>query len=182
MGQGAVWAWPTFLNSITDEDCRANYMTSQLSMQAHTAPLGIKFYDYKEETPPDCPPGVAFPKYMDGYAFIAMHGSWNRDVPVGYSVVYVEMDENGDVMGDPKDLLSHVPPAAKWPDGFRPVDVDFDACGRLLVSSDGSQNVNSYGGAKIVRIEFGTASSPTGTSAIMRLIHRTFASTILCKI
>ena len=164
MGRGTVWAWPTFLNNtVTDEDCRSNYITSQLSMQAHTAPLGTTFYRYTEEIPSDCPPDVAFPKAMDGYAFIAMHGSWNRDVPVGYNVVYVEMDKNGDVVGEPKDLLSHAPPSAQWRDGFRPVDVDFDACGRLLISSDGSYNVNSYGGSKIVRIESVSSSSPSGT-------------------
>lgn len=166
LGQGTVWAWPSFLANVTDEDCRANYMTSELSMQAHTAPLGITFYSYTEETSPDCPSGVAFPKEMDGYAFIAMHGSWNRDVPVGYSVVYVEMDENGDVVGEPKDLLSHIPPFARWGDGFRPVDVDFDSCGRLLVSSDGSHNVNNYGGSKIVRIDAVTSNTPSGTSRI----------------
>lgn len=31
------------------------------------------------------------------------------------------------------DLVKHQPPDAKWEDGFRPVDVAFDECGRLLV-------------------------------------------------
>jgi hypothetical protein len=62
----------------------------------------------------------------------------------------VEMDENGDVVGqDPVDLLMHQPPNARWDDGFRPVDVSFDDCGRLLVSSDGTRGE----GSKIVRIE-----------------------------
>ena len=38
------------------------------------------------------------------------------------------MDEEGNAAGDPVDLLAHQPPNAKWEDGFRPVDVDFDAC------------------------------------------------------
>jgi hypothetical protein len=90
---------------------------------------------------------------MDGFAFIALHGSENRDVPVGYSVIYIAMDENGDPVGEPVKLLAHVPPNAQWDDGFRPVDVEFDDCGRLLVSSDGTLTSGTYRGSKIVRIE-----------------------------
>ena len=81
--------------------------------------------------PSSCPQRAAFPKEMDGYAFIAYHGSWNRDIPTGYKVVYVEMNENGDPVGRaPYDLLKHEPPNAQWEDGFRPVDTSFDECGR----------------------------------------------------
>jgi hypothetical protein len=59
------------------------------------------------------------------------------------------MDAEGNVASEPIDLLAHVPPNARWDDGFRPVDVDFDECGRLLLSSDGSGGL----GSKIVRIE-----------------------------
>jgi hypothetical protein len=59
------------------------------------------------------------------------------------------MDENGDAIGEPIDLLSHEPPNAQWEDGFRPVDVEFDICGRLLITSDGTQG----NGSKVVRLE-----------------------------
>jgi hypothetical protein len=49
----------------------------------------------------------------------------------------------------PIDLLSHGGGGAQWTDGFRPVDVSFDACGRLLVSS----NETAGRGSKIVRVE-----------------------------
>jgi hypothetical protein len=119
-------------------------------MQAHSTPLGITFYKYKPpgEIPDNCP-GGAFPESMDGYVFIAFHGSWNRDIPTGYKLVYVEMDVDGNVASEPIDLLAHIPPSARWDDGFRPVDVDFDECGRLLLSSDGTGGR----GSKIVRIE-----------------------------
>lgn len=157
MGRGTVWAWPDFLNdgTVTDEDCRNNYVGAEVSMQAHSAPLGITFYEWKEpdERPAACANAAgAFPRDMDGYAFIGFHGSWNRDIPTGYKVVYVAMDENGRAVGEePVDLLAHAGAGARWDDGFRPVDVDFDACGRLLVSSDGSRGV---GGSKLVRIEY----------------------------
>lgn len=157
LGQGTIWAWPSFLGDgrITDDQCRANYEPPVMALQGHSAPLGITFYEWKapEDRPASCPPNVAFPEAMDGYAFIAYHGSWNRDVPTGYKVVYVAMDENGNPNGTtPVDLLAHEAPNAKWDDGFRPVDVDFDDCGRLLISSDGDRQ-DGYKGSKFVRME-----------------------------
>ena len=155
MGRGTAWAWPSFLEAgtVTDEDCRQNYLGPEISMQAHSAPLGITFYEFQsaQNRSSECGDG-AFPAEMDGYAFIGFHGSWNRDVPTGYKVVYVPMDENGRATGQPVDLLAHRGSGARWPDGFRPVDVDFDACGRLLVSSDGTRSMGS--GSKLVRIEY----------------------------
>jgi len=153
LGIGTVWAWPSFLYGleITDQQCRENYEPPMLSIQAHSAPLGIVFYDYEpsQDLPVDCRGIQPFPEDMDGFAFIAYHGSWNRDTPTGYKVVYVPMAD-GVPTGQPIDLLAHEPPNAKWEDGFRPVDVDFDICGRLYVTSDGTQGR----GSKIVRIEY----------------------------
>ena len=159
LGRGTVWAWPGVTRNgvaVTDTDCRENYATAEVAMQAHSAPLGITFYQYNDNLPDECnsnSTGGAFPPSMDGYAFIAFHGSWNRDIPTGYKVVYVAMDENGHAAGQPVDLLAHAGTNARWRDGFRPVDVDFDVCGRLLVTSDGTRN-QGYGGSKVVRIEY----------------------------
>ncbi len=46
--------------------------------QAHSAPLGLAFYD-----------GNQFPAEMRGDAFVALHGSWNAGKPTGYKVVRV---------------------------------------------------------------------------------------------
>jgi glucose/arabinose dehydrogenase len=122
-------------------------------MQAHSAPLGLTFYNYQAVRPNECDGVIPFPPEMDGFVFIAFHGSWNRVVPTGYKVVYVPTTSDGDVDGGmnavPIDLLRHSGPGAEWVDGFRPVDVSFDDCGRLLVSSDGSGG----SGAKVIRIE-----------------------------
>jgi glucose/arabinose dehydrogenase len=159
-GRDTVWAWPSFLDDgvVTDEQCRSDYVPPVLSMQGHSAPLGIVFYKWKspDELPEECT-NDPFPEKMNGYAFIAFHGSWNRDVPTGYKVVYVPFDERGDPTDCAIDLLAHEPPDAKWEDGFRPVDVDFDDCGRLLVSGDGS-------GSKMVRIEYVASNDPDGES------------------
>jgi glucose/arabinose dehydrogenase len=162
-GRGAAWAWPSFLANgvVTDDMCRSqeDYVPPAVAMQGHSAPLGITFYKWTapENRPDHCANVMAFPQAMDGFAFIAFHGSWNRDIPTGYKVVYVPMDESGNVpaVTEPQvfDLLAHTPPDAQWQDGFRPVDVEFDSCGRLVVSSDGSRRNGVYEGSKLVRIE-----------------------------
>ena len=160
--RGTPWAWPTFLESgqITDDQCRSDeYSVVALAMQAHSAPLGLTFYKYKTNRPAACSGVDPFPVEMDGNLFIAFHGSWNRDIPTGYKVVRVPITSDGTgVVGgntaDPIDFLKHNSELAKWDDGFRPVDVAFDECGRLLVSSDGSRDVNDFGGSKVVRIEY----------------------------
>lgn len=157
-GRGSVWAWPgSFDMNYTDAQCQTDFVPPKLAMQAHSAPLGITFYNWKpdSERPANCTGG--FPQEMDGYAFIAFHGSWDRTIPTGYKVVYVPMDAEGNVTSLPGenltdvpiDLLTHVPPNAQWENGFRPVDVDFDPCGRLLVTSDGSGST----GSMVIRIE-----------------------------
>jgi len=168
LGKGTAWAWPTFLDSFTDQMCRENYDAPILAMQAHSAPLGITFYQYSSATskPTECQGVEPFPESMDGDAFIAFHGSWNREIPTGYKVVHVPVTEDGTgVVGgigaDPIDFLYAEGESAQWDDGFRPVDVSFDACGRLLVSSDGSQD-DGYLGSKIVRIQRTPQDEPVG--------------------
>jgi glucose/arabinose dehydrogenase len=46
--------------------------------QAHSAPLGLVFYDRDR-----------FPAKYRGGAFVALHGSWNSSKPTGYKVVFV---------------------------------------------------------------------------------------------
>ncbi len=88
---------------------------------AHTAPLGIRFYD-----------GAMFPAEYRGDAFVALHGSWNRSKKVGYAVVRVPID--GETVGTP------VPFVTGFLDGEsvsgRPVDVLVMPDGALLVSDD----------------------------------------------
>jgi len=93
-----------------------------LEMQAHMAPLGLTFYAAEQ-----------FPPQYRGL-FIALHGSWNRSVPVGYKVMRVPLVD-GHVAGPAEDF------ATGWlkPDGSswgRPVGVTVAADGSLLVSDD----------------------------------------------
>ncbi|KAL9191226.1 hypothetical protein ACHAXT_000932 [Thalassiosira profunda] len=145
-GANTPWAWPSFLASgYTDEWCRENTNKSAMSMPAHSAPLGMTFHNWREMTQEEyndsgCTGG--FPKSMAKYAFIAFHGSWNRSPPTGYKVVFVPFDDRGNPTALPIDLLRHDgDDSAKWPIDVRPVDVQFDSCGRLYMTEDGTGTV-----------------------------------------
>jgi glucose/arabinose dehydrogenase len=95
-----------------------------VEMQAHSAPLGLVFYD-----------GDQFPEEYRGDLFVAFHGSWNRSEPTGYKVVRVLMHADGP-QGAVQDF------AAGWlrEDGSnwgRPVDVVVASDGSLIISEDG---------------------------------------------
>jgi glucose/arabinose dehydrogenase len=168
LGRGTTWAWPTTMNVVTDEECRSEYDAPIFTMPAHSAPLGIEFYKYPDVL---CDGVSPFPREMDGYAFVAYHGSWNREIPTGYKVVYVPVNATGQVVGEAVDLLSYNGTGAKWSEGrykgLRPVDMSFDPCGRLLVTSDGTKNKNEsfYYGDMVIRIESTVSIPPAPTSS-----------------
>ena len=145
-GAGSVWAWPPINSDWTHDDswCRAETEPSIMAMQAHSAPLGITFFNVSTPTKPphslvECTGG--FPAHMLGDAFVGFHGSWNRDTPTD-KVVHIPMNTKGaPCFSAPNDFLCHAGGTAKWPSGSRPVDVRFDSCGRLLVSDDGANQV-----------------------------------------
>jgi len=145
MGRGTVWAWPDTMNTFRNDDwCRTNSRLPELSMQGHSAPLGLTFFDKNAvANGPDeafCSGiGGTFPSERDGDLYIGFHGSWNRDIPTGYKVVHVPFDgPGGSPIGEVIDLFWHGGNGARWPSRVRPVDVAFDRCGRLLVSDDGA--------------------------------------------
>lgn len=83
LGNGTLWATqnPTPTSTMTDAWCRSETIGPVWAMQAHTAPLDIRF-DTSSQIVQS--PGVA--------AVIALHGSWNRDVASGARVDYLTLD------------------------------------------------------------------------------------------
>jgi glucose/arabinose dehydrogenase len=63
-------------------------VASHIDLPAHTAPLGIAFF-----------PGEGWPEDYRNDALVAMHGSWNSSVPVGYKIVRIRMDKDGGFLG-----------------------------------------------------------------------------------
>ena len=176
-GRGTIWAWPSTMATKNDQWCRDNTIRPVLSMQAHSAPLGITFFNYSNSSTSadDCPDDGGFPKSMNGNAFIAFHGSWNRNPPTGYKVVRVPMGDNGNPTVDEAiDFFCHHDKSgsgAKWPNGFRPVDVVFDKCNRLLITSDGTGSASTRKGNGIVIVTYngggnsGSINSPSPSAS-----------------
>ncbi len=132
---GAFYGWPWFyLGDHPDArpgagrpDLAADVTAPDVLLAAHSAPLGIAFYD-----------GTAFPPAWRG-AFVALHGSWNRARRTGYKVVRLGFD--GDrADGSYQDFLTGfvLSDGAVW---GRPVGVAVAADGALLVSEDGNGTI-----------------------------------------
>lgn len=134
--EGGFYGWPWFYIG-GNADPRHNGARADLAdrvtvpdvlMQAHSAPLGIAFYD-----------GTLFPEDYRGDAFVAMHGSWNRNERTGYKVVRL-LFENGKPTGEYEDFMTGfvVSGAAVW---GRPVGVTAGRDGALYVTEDGSGTI-----------------------------------------
>src|SRR6201991_921962 len=87
--EGANFGFPyCHANGIADPDVKKPNPCAGVQLPAaltgpHAAGLGIKFYT-----------GTMFPKQYKNVAFIARHGSWNREKKFGYDVVIART--NGD--------------------------------------------------------------------------------------
>lgn len=78
----------------TDFDC-SKTIAPAVEMQAHSAPLGLLFYD-----------GEMFPAEYRGSLFVTFHGSWNRNLPTGYKVVRIKFSDKGEAQGSPEDFIT----------------------------------------------------------------------------
>lgn len=93
-----------------------------LSVQAHSAPLGLAFYT-----------GTMFPVEYSGDAFMTYHGSWNRNVPTGAKVVRVRVQNGRPTSSEDFVTGWQLADGRRW---GRPVSVIVAADGALLVSDD----------------------------------------------
>jgi len=100
----------------------------KVQMQAHSAPLGLAFYE-----------GSNFPAEYRNNIFLAFHGSWNRSVPTGYKIVRVKLDDKGQPQGGPEDFITGWLAPGETQKGRwmgRPVGVAFADDGAMYVSDD----------------------------------------------
>lgn len=129
--------------TFNDTTCNLEYISPRIALEAHTAPLDIKFY-----RPDDCTTSNFGCNY-NNTAFIAKHGSWNRPDPQGYSVGYITFRAN---VSDPdaaainsedawEDILEPEDEEDCPEDCFRPVGIAFDKQGRMFVTSDSTKEL-----------------------------------------
>jgi len=78
---------------------------------------------------------------MTGDAFVAFHGSWNRNPPAGYRVARIPIDPQTHLpTGKVYDILFESN-ATNCNPCFRPVDLTFDSKGHLIVTADASSEL-----------------------------------------
>ena len=127
---GGFYGWPwSYYGQTVDTrveprnpDMVARALRPDYALGAHTASLGLTFYD-----------GTLVPAWRDA-AIIGQHGSWNREPRSGYKVVSVAFVD-GRPVGLPRDILTGFLNADGEAMG-RPVGVQTDAAGALLVADD----------------------------------------------
>jgi glucose/arabinose dehydrogenase len=127
--QGLNFGFPScHSGSIPDPDLgsNGNYTCNSMVPPAwmlgpHVAPLGMRFYE-----------GTQFPEEYQGQIFIAEHGSWNRDTPIGYRLALVRL-QNNTAVGHEIFADGWLQNETAW---GRPVDVQTLKDGSLLVSDD----------------------------------------------
>ena len=128
--RGGFYGWPySYYGQHVDArpkpprpDLVAKAIKPDFALGPHTASLGLAFSDRAN----------LGPAFRSG-AFVGQHGSWNRNPPSGYRVIYVPF-AGAQPSGDPIDVLT----------GFlvgdkaygRPVGVEIGRDGALLVADD----------------------------------------------
>ncbi len=101
----------------------AEAITPDYALGTHTASLGLVSSK-----------GAALPERFENGMFVGQHGSWNREPPSGYKVIFVPFYQ-GRPSGDPLDVLTKF--LSDEGDAFgRPVGVAIDKKGALLVADD----------------------------------------------
>jgi glucose/arabinose dehydrogenase len=133
---GAFYGWPWYyLGSNEDPrhrgerpDLKAKVTVPDVLIQAHSASMGMVFYDSDQ-----------FPSEHRGDAFAAEHGSWNRAKRVGYKVIRVLL-KDGTPTGEYEDFMTGfvVNDSSVW---ARPVGIAVAHDGALLVSEDGNGTI-----------------------------------------
>ena len=99
-----------------------------LELGAHVAPTGLSFYD-----------GDLFPSKYKNTLFMTLHGSWNRSRKVGYKVIAVHFDENGELLYH-KDFITGWLQKSNGQEKVlgRPAAVLQKSDGSILISDDGA--------------------------------------------
>lgn len=106
-----------------DPDLVASAIAPDYALGAHTASLGLEFYN-----------ADLYPSSYKGGAFIGQHGSWNRKPHSGYKVIFVPFAD-GKPNGPPQDFLTGFLDQDEIAQG-RPTGVTIDKAGALLLADD----------------------------------------------
>jgi glucose/arabinose dehydrogenase len=143
---GGFYGWPySYIGRNEDPrrrgerpDLVARAIVPAVLIQSHSAALGIVFYE-----------GRMFPAEYRGSAFVALHGSWNRQRRTGYKIIRIPF-RNGRPTGGYDDFVA----------GWMTDETSRRVWGRpvgLLVLGDGSLLISDDGAGKIWRVTYSLA-------------------------
>lgn len=136
--EGGFYGWPySYFGQNVDArvkekrpDLVKKAIVPDVAMGAHTASLGLAFYDQSQ-----------FPARYSNGAFVGQHGSWNRKEFSGYKVAFVPFNGAGRA-GEMEDFLTGFIVDPKKDEVYgRPVGVAVLPDGSLLVADDGGNVV-----------------------------------------
>jgi glucose/arabinose dehydrogenase len=114
----------------------ASTRTPDVLFQAHSAALGLKFYN-----------GNTFPERYRNGAFVAFRGSWNRNQGTGYKIVFVPFNANNRPAGYYEDFVTGFLTNPSGPTTWgRPVG--------LLTLGDGSLIFTDEANGRIYRVQY----------------------------
>jgi glucose/arabinose dehydrogenase len=153
--EGAFYGWPySYYGQTVDERVKpqkpemvARAVRPDFALGPHVAALGLASGK-----------GNALPPQFAEGMFVGEHGSWNRDPPSGYKVVFVPF-RDGRPAGAPVDVLTGFLDAKGQALG-RPVGVAIDRRGALLVADDVGNTVWRVTAAGTTTAQAGAASAP----------------------
>ena len=135
---GGFYGWPyAYMGKVEDPrrkgerpDLVQKTLTGNVLIESHSAVLGLAFNE-----------GRMFPSEYRGDAFVALHGSWNRNKRTGYKIIRIRF-KNGKPLGGYDDFLVGwmMGPDIKEVWG-RPVGLLFLRDGSMLITDDGANKV-----------------------------------------
>lgn len=144
--EGGFYGWPyVYIGKNVDprrkDDVKPehleNVIVPDVLVTSHSAALGMVFYD-----------GKMFPEEYRGDAFVAFHGSWNRERLTGYKIVRIPFGDDGKPVDNAyEDFLT----------GWLPDPASNEVWGRpvgLVVLKDGSMLITDDGANKIWRVSY----------------------------
>jgi glucose/arabinose dehydrogenase len=117
----------------------ATTLNPSVLFKAHETAIGVVFYS-----------GTTFPAEYRNDAFVAIRGSWNRKIGVGYKVVRVRMNAQGTPVGGYENFVTgwHVNP------GQNGVPQVFGRPLSLVQATDGSMLIADDAGGTIWRLRY----------------------------
>ena len=135
--EGGFYGWPWYYTGNHEDprhagarpDLADKVIVPDVLEQAHSASLQMTFYTATNGV-------AAFPAEYRGDAFVALHGSWNRNIRTGYKIARARLN-HGVPTGEYEDFLTGFVADDRNVWG-RPVGVTVAHDGALLIAEDGN--------------------------------------------